>query len=308
MGQTITTDTSTGAVIVALTAVLTTFGIGGLWNLAIFVYHQMRTDNKPTNGFYRQQQALLRTQAPPNTMLAEWLKLWWSWKGRVSRPFLRSLFLLVLAFFFFGASVVVGVFSSYLIDSDDITVLVSSPHCDTVDYLDLDTPQDAWLVWYQAYGGAVAEEADRYTRDCYGNRTTTLDRCKVYVQPTIPSRQTRSSCPFEQSMCKNISQPGLTIDTGLLDLNEHFGLNLATRDRMRFRYKSTCAIIEIKGHYDIITSANSTGSGVEQGYSGQKLYAEEQVRRFYLGKSGQVNSTMAISSMPVDQSRRMEAA
>lgn len=243
-------------------------------------------------------------------MLAEWLKLCWSWKGRIDHPFRRSLFFLILAFFFFSASIVVGVFSSYFINSDDIIVLVSSSYCDAVDYLELDTdtPKDLWLAWYEAYVGRIAEEANQYAKDCYVNRTTTPERCKLYVQPTIPSRRERGVCPFEQSMCKNISQPGLAIDTGLLDLNDYFGLNLVAKDRMRFRQRSTCAIIEAKGHYDVITSLNSTGTGIERSYGGRKLYAEEQVRRFYFGEVSADKWSMGVSYMPIEKERRMEAA
>lgn len=57
MGQIITTTTRTGAIIVAIIAILTTIGIGHLWNLVIFAYHQMRIDKSPTDGLYRQQRS-----------------------------------------------------------------------------------------------------------------------------------------------------------------------------------------------------------------------------------------------------------
>lgn len=47
---------------------------------------------------------------------------------------------------------------------------------------------------------------------------------------------------------------------------------------MKLRQKSTCAILEIEGHYDIITASNSTGTGIERSYSVRKLFAEEQIR------------------------------
>lgn len=57
MGQIITTTTRTGAIIVAIIAILTTIGIGHLWNFVIFAYHQMRIDKSPTDGLYRQQRS-----------------------------------------------------------------------------------------------------------------------------------------------------------------------------------------------------------------------------------------------------------
>jgi hypothetical protein len=68
-------DNQDGAIIVAIIAILTTIGIGHLWNLVILVYHQMRVHKSPTDGLYRQQQVLMRALPPPDAMLSDRLKL-----------------------------------------------------------------------------------------------------------------------------------------------------------------------------------------------------------------------------------------
>jgi hypothetical protein len=295
MGQTITTDTGTGNIVVALVAVLTTFGVQHLWSVVVFAYHQMRVNNKPTDGLYRQQQALMRALPTPVSMLSDCLKLWWVWKMRINRTFLGSLPLIGLATVFAVATIVVGTFSSYLVKGSGIEVLVSSPHCGPVLFPGMpnETASRETDVWYTGYRNKVAESTLRYVRDCYSNGSAALDRCNIFTRPTIPSKQERTSCPFDNSMCKNFSQPALAFDTGLLDLNDHFGLNLAGSDKMKFRQKTTCAIIEFKGHYDVVDFFSPLRPSYERWF-GRRLFTEETVMRLYLGKTMAANWSLAV--------------
>ncbi|KAJ4289802.1 hypothetical protein N0V90_011133 [Kalmusia sp. IMI 367209] len=307
MGQTITTTTSTGNLVVALMAVLTTLGTSHLWNLVVFGYHQIRVNSRHRDGLQRQQQALMRTLPAPSTLLADWVKLWWVWRKRVHRALLRSILLVVVAIIFAAIIVVVGVFSSYLVDSTNITVLVQSPYCGPIDYEGVDTDDNQtarvnWAAWQNAYGDKIAEIAAPYARDCYMNRTAVPERCRIFTRPTIPLYQTRTSCPFKGSICKNVSQPGFISDTGLLDLNDHFGLNLITENNMKFRRTATCAVIDLEGHYDVLDTSNSTDAHVEK-YLGRTLYEEEQYRRYYLGETVAGNFTTGVNYMPVDTQR-----
>jgi hypothetical protein len=92
MGKTITTDSTTGAIVIALMAVLSTIGrrrppcytdrilmhtgTSYLWSIFLFVYHQIRANGRPADGLFHQQQALLRTLLPPSSLMAESTKLW----------------------------------------------------------------------------------------------------------------------------------------------------------------------------------------------------------------------------------------
>jgi len=307
MGQTITTTTSTGNLVVALMAVLTTLGTSHLWNLVVFGYHQIRVNSRHRDGLQRQQQALMRTLPAPSTLLAGWLELWWVWRRRVRRALLRSILLVVVAIIFAVIIVVVGIFSSYLVDSTNITVLVQSPYCGPIDYEGVDTDDNRtahvnWEVWQNAYSDKIAEIAALYARDCYINRTAVPERCSIFTHPTIPLFQTRTSCPFKGSICKNVSQPGFVSDTGLLDLDDHFGLNLNTENNMKFRRTATCAVIDLEGHYDVLDTSNSTEAHVKK-YLGRDLYEEEQYRRYYLGETRGANFTKGANYMPVDTQR-----
>lgn len=85
MGQTITTDSRTGAIVVALVAVITSLGMTHLWHLFTFFYHQMRATGRPRNSLFRHQQALLRTLPTPGTFLADLVKLLFAWRGVAPR-------------------------------------------------------------------------------------------------------------------------------------------------------------------------------------------------------------------------------
>ncbi|CAI6232189.1 unnamed protein product [Periconia digitata] len=296
MGRTITTDTQTGNIVVALMAVLATLGTKNLWNLTLFVYHQMRVSNQPSDGFYKQQQAIMRSLTGPVSIASDSLKLWWIWRRRTNRTISRSLPLFALAVIFAAATLVVGVFSSYLVDSTDIIVLVSSPYCRPISYSTKN------VTAAQSYGNSIGASTSQYVRDCYTNRISTPERCKIFTRSTLPSRQERIGCPFEQSMCKNISSPGLAFDTGLLDLNEHVGLNLAPKDGMKYRQTAKCAVLELEGHSDITNASNSTTARLKAN-GGQDFSPNEMVKRIYLGKTGSGNVTFAIRHGPIDSPR-----
>ncbi|KAJ4359468.1 uncharacterized protein N0V89_000022 [Didymosphaeria variabile] len=300
MGQTITTTTKTGNLVVALMAVLTTLGTSQLWSLVIFGYHQMRVNARPKDGLLMQQQALMRTLPAPFTMLADWLKLWWVWRKRVDRALSRSLLLIMLAILFAAVTIVVGIFSSYLVDSTNITVLVQSPYCGPVDFLgdDIEGSTENYSLWNGEYMQKVADLADSYARDCYVSRTTVPERCRIFIRPTLPFQQQRVACPFESSMCKNISQPGLAIDTGLLDLNEYFGLNLAASDTVMFRRKTTCGVLELNGHYDVLNASNFPDFELN---TGRAPWAGEQMMRMYFGHTMASNFTFAVQYMPEER-------
>lgn len=300
MGQTITTTTRTGNLLVALMAVLTTLGTNHLWALIVFGYHQIRVNTSPRDGLHVQQQALIRTLPGPFAMLTDWLKLWWVWRKRANRALTRCVFLVVLAIIFAALTIAVGVFSSYIADGTNITVLVQSPHCGPVDFLGDDSEGSiaTFRIWNNEYMKKAADLAAAYTRDCYAHRTATPERCRIFTRPTLPFQQERVACPFEPSMCKNISKPGLSIDTGMLDLADHFGLNLATGDKVKFRRKATCAVLELDGHYKDLDASDN--SDFEQ-FFGRAPWVGEREMRMYLGATGSANHTYSVLHMPEER-------
>lgn len=40
----------------------------------------------------------------------------------------------------------------------------------------------------------------------------------------------------------------VAVDSGLVDVNTALGLNLGTKDRVKFRRRSTCGVLPLEGH------------------------------------------------------------
>jgi hypothetical protein len=248
-GRVITADSQTGGLVVAILAVVTAFGSTHLWNLVTFFYHQMRVNNaRPLDGLYRQQQALLRTLPTPSALVSDWIRLWWAWRHRTQAPFLRSLPQILLGSLFAIATIAVSLASSYIVDTTNILVLVESPLCGPTQVL-LERFWAADEPAVSEYFQSLQTLAPSYADNCYKdfNGTTVPERCGSFTRPNIPFKKERVQCPFEQSLCANIDLPAMHFDSGLVDLNDAFGLNLLRRDRLKYRRKTTCAIINMDG-------------------------------------------------------------
>jgi len=85
MGRTLTVDANLGTVVVAILTIFTSIGTAQLFHLLTFLYHQFRASGQPADGLFWQQQALLRTLPPPTGVVADYIKLWWSWRAKANR-------------------------------------------------------------------------------------------------------------------------------------------------------------------------------------------------------------------------------
>ncbi|KAF2871857.1 hypothetical protein BDV95DRAFT_594151 [Massariosphaeria phaeospora] len=221
MGQTITTDTQTGAFLVALLAITTSLGMSHLWHLITFFYHQSRADGRPSDGLFRHQQALFRTLPTPSSLTADSIKLWYAWRGVGDHTLARSLPHTIAALLFAVGSIAVSVFSSSVASSTDLEVLVNSPFCGI-----MDPNSTSW----QSYLNVVSSEGTSYASSCY--RAGSLpSRCDVFSHSSVPFTTESSACPFDQKMC---ASPAVSFDSGLVDVNDAFGLNLHASDRVRY--------------------------------------------------------------------------
>jgi hypothetical protein len=249
MGQTITTDTRTGSLVVALLAVLTTFGLGHFWNILMFTYHQIRAHSRPSDGYFYQQQAPLRTLPPPNAITSNRIKLWWTWRDKADRAFACAWLLALVSVVLTAATVAVGVFVSYVVSNTDIEVLVDSLLCCPFD-LDLYNNQTVGGFDLAQYDAELRTLSRDYSQNCYQNMGILPTQCSTYVRPSVNFTRTHEACPFS-NICGNVAQPGVVIDSGLVDVNQAFGLDLQPRDNVKLRRKNTCAFLETGGRYSV---------------------------------------------------------
>jgi hypothetical protein len=213
-----------------------------LWQLLSFAYHQARANGRSADGLFRQQQALLRTRPTPSSVMTDASKLWWAWRKKADRPFQRSVLLVLLALLFAVATLAASIFSSLIVDSGTIDVLVQSPLCGRIN-----STGTAW----RSYAVGFDRSAAGYTANCYKDGSLPPS-CNVFTQPNIPLGIQDAPCPFlNTTWCG--TKEAVSVDSGLIDVGKTFGLNLAAKDRVHYRKKTTCTVLPIKGAYDVLS-------------------------------------------------------
>lgn len=248
MGQTFTTDSRTGGIIVALLAVITSLGMTHLWHLLTFAYYQYRANGRPADGLFRHQQAELRTLPAPGTLVADSVKLWMAWRGVSDRALTRSLTMMVTALFFSAGSLVVSIFSSAVVSNSNVEVLVDSPHCGAL--VLNSTPS------WDSYATVINPTAQSYMANCY-REGSLPNECNTFSRPRVQfTTTTNVECPFKGNLC---AAPAVSFDSGLLDLNEAFGTNYPKEDRIKYRRKATCAVLSLDGWTEIGNASINLG-------------------------------------------------
>ncbi|KAF2736964.1 hypothetical protein EJ04DRAFT_562032 [Polyplosphaeria fusca] len=245
MGQTITTSAQIGNVIIVVLTILVSIASAQLWNLVAFFYHQFRARGDPSDGLFWQQQALLRTLPTPTSMIADTVKLYWVWRGKVQQPLSRSMLPLLAGIFFAFAALAGGIFSSYVVDTTNLAILVDSPLCAMINLTALNNGGNGIDTLSSNLQGII----DTYSRNCYINTTYSPAQCRnVFIKPKIPFAVDAAPCPWNSSMCSTDALPAMSMDSGLLDVNKYFGLNVEGKDGVKFRRKTTCNVLPIQGH------------------------------------------------------------
>jgi hypothetical protein len=203
--------------------------------------------------------------------------------------------MLAIALLFTAATVAVGVFSSYVVDGSNIHILVAGTSCGSLGGTEIDSSSasDASFDYLET----TLQMASTYARDCYRNSTVLPDRCRIFVTPRLDIRQDRTDCPYAQSLCKNITHPAISFDSGLVDLINTLGINLPIRDRVRWRKKTTYSIVDIRNRSSVKVA--SSWPCFRQ-RTGRDAYEDEEVMTADLGvtllNSEGCNDTSIIST------------
>jgi hypothetical protein len=166
--------------------------------------------------------------------------------------------------------------TSYIVDTSNIEVLVDSPFCGQLNR-DNSAPKD--------YMSKVSNLALSYRDECYQEGVSIPTSCRNnYVKPRIPVIYNGTECPFDSSMCQKGSNPAVSMDTGLLDLNDALGFNLKKSDSVKIRKKTTCTVVPFEGHYKISTLDKDIepGNAMTYAVAGPRFtYGDELLLAFY---------------------------
>jgi hypothetical protein len=198
--------------------------------------------------------------------MADTIKLWWAWRSKARRPLLRSIILLLIAVLFAAATGAASVFSSLVVDTTNLHVLVKSRAC-------------GWAETARAYEGGylhpVKAASVPYAKQCYGNEGIHGDSpsiCNVLLTQALPLNRSRGPCPFDYDACQ-ANLDSVTFDTGLIDVGTSFGLNMVSSDGVKFRRKMTCSVMAAETKYNSLVYKILRLDGEDMGDVAKKGYS-----------------------------------
>ncbi|KAH8649739.1 hypothetical protein BGZ60DRAFT_437287 [Tricladium varicosporioides] len=247
LGATLTVPAHTGRILIAALALLVGWTGSHFWSLVCFVLHQFRATSHSEDGLHYQQQVLLRSRVSDTTILFRLLEIGIAWRKHTRCSIRRILPLLLAASTNIAVFLVAGILSSRATNAG--SEVLAKGKCGFL--RSVNDPSPGFMtgeilldrnIFYMAAYTSFREESF-YVRSCYGNhKGKESDLCNFYTTPFIESRVDKNaSCPFSTDMC---SVPAISFDTGLIDSNDHLGINSRSGDRVQMRKVTTCAPID----------------------------------------------------------------
>lgn len=261
LGTTLTLDPA-GTIFLtnSLAMVVTLCGIQ-LWTILRFALHQWAptSSHTPSTPHLNKQQLILRNAGSALSTAQLMLELACTSRRSTGQRSRRAYFISLLATIYAIMFMVAAIFSNRVIslaqDDGVSAVLVKSRQCG---------------VWNETYRGIVQDQnysdeagfalyaqyvSDRsydvqlsldYAQKCYSasaDSSMSSPTCRTLKQPTIGSSKSYSiRCPFQASICHSTSQ-GVTFDTGDIDSHKDLGINALPDERLRYRKRTTCAVL-----------------------------------------------------------------
>ena len=263
-GSTLTLSPVNAAVLVAVLALFVQMTGSQLWTAIQFMFHQCRASKAPMDGYYHQQQAVLRNNTSGLSTLRQLLRIMWAWRGRARRPFRRSVHLMFWALFHFLLFGLAGVFSSSFVTAGKVA-LSRSPYCGVL--------SPSYLQSLGSFGSTIVNQrnldlqaksqddvqlSQEYVQTCY-NVTNPASSCSSYPKRQLSWATTRNvACPFDSAVC-HPSVSAVSFDTGYIDSSDDLGLNAQARDRISYRRLTTCVPLNDEAY--ITRSRNVSGNG-----------------------------------------------
>jgi hypothetical protein len=215
------------------------------------------------DGYYHQQQAVLRNNTSGLSTLRQLLRITWAWRGRAKRPFRRSAHLMLWALFHFVLFGLAGVFSSSFVTAGKVA-LSRSPYCGVFSPSYLQSLGNAGSIVNQRNLDLQAKSQDdtqlsqEYVQTCY-NATNPSSSCSSYPKRQLSWSTTRNvACPFDSAVC-HPSASAVSFDTGYIDSSDDLGLNAQARDRISYRRLTTC--VPLNDETYITGPRNVSGDG-----------------------------------------------
>lgn len=132
-GSTLTVSSINGSILNVLIAILALFisqAGSHSWTIVCFLTHQIRTTTRPRNGFYHQQQVILRNSVWGSDLgtVYQLGRVAYFWRGHGMKSIRASIWLIVLGLVHLVAFFVTGTLVSRIVTVGN-QVLVHGPNC-----------------------------------------------------------------------------------------------------------------------------------------------------------------------------------
>jgi hypothetical protein len=245
LGSTITLSARNGAILTAFLATFITIVGAQLWKILCFIFHQSRASQKPKDGLYHQRQNVFRNSNSPGGATWSFMQLSWYWRGQARHSMMRSLPWALFSSLYLVVFAVLSVFgSSNVTKAAGQDRLLRGSQCG---YWRANLTKPG-LGSSEAKFLRDGQNAASYARDCYSESVDTL-KCKKYATPHLKWEEKHADCPFKDGICYEnyISQ----IDSGLIDSHYDLGVNTPGKERLKYRWVTTCSILREKGYNDV---------------------------------------------------------
>jgi hypothetical protein len=292
LGRTLTLAPANSIILVAVLAIFVQVTGSQLWKVFQLAIHQFRATQKQKDGLYHQQQAVLRNNTSDFSSIWQLLRIGFAWRHqRTISPLRRSFTLVTWALLHFLLFATAGIFSSPLVNAGD-AVLSRSPFCGTFKTTYFDSMgshakpgmPDHLENEYYAHYQTRCQQSQEYAGSCYSN-SESLVKCNSMATTQLSwNTTTQYVCPFDSSVCL-ASVPSVTYDTGFLSSHKDLGLNAQEQDRIWYRKRTTCTILNdarfVSDWKNVSATADSPAKRVVDAYYGPNPLADRNATYSY---------------------------
>ncbi len=120
-----------------------------------------------------------------------------------------------------------------------------------------------------------------YALACYLSQPSTdlSSTCHTFKTPKLLWQTLNGSCPFDAQLCQKGTR-AVVLETDYIDSHDDLGINAEPHDRLRYRRKTTCAVVNGTGHIRGWDGARGNGSSSKSStetayaYYGPSLYKD----------------------------------
>jgi hypothetical protein len=318
-------------------ALFVTVAGGQLWTIIRFTVHQLRASglSPDEDELHFEQQLILRNAATDLHTMRLMTQLAWTSRHRMSRAFYYPVSIAALAVIHYIIFLAAGTLSNNLVNAGSgglsklangsSAVLSRSPHCGVWSqyYYDniingayINVASRATLemsIQYNKWFDQNVQLSQQYAQECYDASPSYYmsSKCNTLPKTSLGFNQTKSTCPFDSTLCHDNSDT-ISFDTGLIDSHQDLGINSLPSDRLSYRRRTTCAVLNDTGRVEEFD--RGTSDAVAYMYYGSNLAPELNYTYSYSNFSSlyteftnlattpyQLNTQLAFGASPISE-------